>query len=677
MKLFFLSCLVFCSAHVLVAQSSDTNSVMGYYKNAEAFLVNNEFENSLKSNDSAILLLNLSHTRKHRDIIFSQRGKIFFNQSKYDSAVDNLLIAVSFLNGVKTSVLKAENHMLLGISYGKLGDNNQGIEFLDIALGEFISLNDYKNACSVLNKKGLIYFQEDKYDSAMALYLECLIIAKKHDFVHERVSPLINISNIYNRTQDYDKALQTLNQALEFCGENESENRNIIVQNIATIWYKKGDYDKALNLYESEIELAEKNNNLLDIAFLKSNLGIVHYSMGNKQKALKYLLETKNIWEELNDYSNLSHTLNNLAVIYNKMGDTKSAISMLKQSIEVAKMMNSKSSIARGYKNIANINESVGNYKQAYENINIYRKYRDSLFEDSKIKYLTEQQAKFDKLQDESKIIKLENEKVKAESVNKTLKYQSRLNLLIFIIVIIVLLSVIFFYIWKMKKNKIINEERIKQIESERKFETAKYVIEGEEKERKRIAQELHDGIGVLLSTASIHFSNVEDKVDTGVSKIAAKAKDLLNEATTELRTISHNMLPSVLSKFGVYEALADIFESLDEDSGIQTDFSINGNKRKLDENSEIMIYRLVQEIVNNTIKHSKANKVSCSFDIEDENITINYTDDGIGFDENSKELRSSFGLNGINSRVDILGGKIINNSKKGMGTNYHIELPV
>ncbi len=664
------------SSTLVFAQSADTSLVMSYFAHTADLIETGEYNKALLSSDSAFLLQKLSHQNHKREFLFSQRGEIYLYLSSYDSAVSNLLMSNNLIKD-KDVLLYARNSMLLGACYGKLGDRNQGVELLDESIEKFISLKEYKSATEAMNKKGLIYYHADEYDSAMAVYIECIVLASNNKLEDAKISPLINISNVYNRTGDFDKALATLDQAMGLCKTDDIGNRSTISQNIASVWIKKGEYDKALKVYEAAIELAEKKNKLLDIAFLKSNSAIIYYNMGKYQKALKYLLETKNIWEELNDYPNLSHTLNNLAVVYNKLGDTQSAIIMLKKSIDVAIKMNSKSSIARGYKNIANIYEANGSYKQAYESMDIYRQYRDSIFQDKKIKYLSEQQAKLDKLQDETKIVRLENEKVKAESQNKTLKYKSRQRIFILIIVIIVLVSIIVFYVWKIKKNRVISEQRIKRMESERKFETAKYVIQGEEKERKRIAQELHDGIGVLLSTASIHFSNVEDKVDKGISDIAAKAKDLLNEASSEIRTISHNMMPSVLSKFGLYEALGDIFESLDEDSGISAEFIIEGEKRRLDENSEIMVFRFMQELANNTIKHAKASNVHCKIHIEETGFIIDYSDNGVGFDEKSADSNSSFGLNGINSRVDLLNGHIKNNSKKGKGTNYHIELPI
>jgi signal transduction histidine kinase len=677
MKFFRMMSLLLVSSTLAMGQSADTNLVMMYFEHAGNLMDSGEYNKALLTSDSAFLLQKLNHKTNKREYLLSQRGEIFFNLSSYDSAVSNLLMANNLMRDKDISRLYANNSMLLGACYGKLGERSMAVGLLDEAITEFIALKEYEPACEAINRKGLIYYHADEYDSAMAIYLECIFLANKNKLDKAKIKPLINISNIYNRTEEYDKALETLNQAIGLCRNDDSKNRSTISQNIASVWIKKGEYDKALKVYEEAIELAEQTNNLLDIAFLKSNSGIIYYSRGKYRKALEYMRQTSEIFEKLNEYANLAHALNDLAVIYNKLGEIDNAIKSLEKSIEVAKKMNSKSSIARAYKNIAQIYKGAGNYKQAYESMDIYRLYRDSIFQDKKIKYLSEQQVKFDKLQDETKIVRLENEKVKAESQNKTLKYKSRQRVFIFIIVIIVLVSIILFYIWKIKKNKIISEQRFKRIESERKFETAKYVIQGEEKERKRIAQELHDGIGVLLSTASIHFSNVEDKVDKGISEIAAKAKDLLNEASSEIRTISHNMMPSVLSKFGLYEALSDIFESLDEDSGISAEFEITGEKRQFDENTEIMIFRFMQELVNNTIKHANASMVHCKIVIEESKININYSDNGIGFDEKSVDSNSSFGLNGINSRVDLLNGRITNNSRTGKGTSYHIELPI
>ncbi len=302
---------------------------------------------------------------------------------------------------------------------------------------------------------------------------------------------------------------------------------------------------------------------------------------------------------------------------------------------------------------------------------------RDTIFEETKLKNLTKYQAKFNKYEDETKILELENAKIKTQAHNADLIYQRNVYIGLIVFSLFVIMSMLLFYRWRNKKNRLIAEQRMKQQESERKLNAARSVLEGEEKERKRIAQELHDGIGVLLSTASIHFSNVEDKADKGIAELTHKAKLLLDKASKEVRHISHNMMPGVLSKFGLFEALTDTFESLEEDSGIKVDFKIEGKKVILDENSEIMIYRILLELINNTLKHAEATELSCFINIGKDKLRIEYKDNGKGFDLSKLESKDSFGLNGIQSRIDFLNGDLNVDSERGKGSRYVMEMPI
>jgi signal transduction histidine kinase len=205
----------------------------------------------------------------------------------------------------------------------------------------------------------------------------------------------------------------------------------------------------------------------------------------------------------------------------------------------------------------------------------------------------------------------------------------------------------------------------------------AQSVMVGQEKERERIARELHDGIGVLLSTASIHCSSVEEKSDPKTSEMLKKANKLLKDASKEVREISHNMMPGVLSKFGLREAIEDLFEDVEDAGEIKVDLQITCKDQRLAENMEIMIYRVIQEMLNNTIKHAKATLISLTISRTEHALFINYKDNGVGFDENQLPHGKNIGLSGIRSRIEYLGGKVALISQPGEGTSYSVSIPI
>jgi signal transduction histidine kinase len=224
------------------------------------------------------------------------------------------------------------------------------------------------------------------------------------------------------------------------------------------------------------------------------------------------------------------------------------------------------------------------------------------------------------------------------------------------------------------KKNKVILEQKLKQVEDEKKLMAAQSLVEGQDLERKRIATDLHDGLGVLLSSVTLQFSNILDNAHEHKDLIL-KAQRLLEQAAQDVRKISHNMMPSILSRFGLIEAVESMFDQIDNPPEISALVNITGSPKRLTENCEIMLYRIIQELLNNTIKHAGAKNISLNMHF-DQNIRIQYSDNGKGFDIEDNLSRETFGLVSIISRVGFLNGEISFESKPDKGFTAFVDVP-
>jgi len=200
--------------------------------------------------------------------------------------------------------------------------------------------------------------------------------------------------------------------------------------------------------------------------------------------------------------------------------------------------------------------------------------------------------------------------------------------------------------------------------------------VEGQEEERKRIAKDLHDGLGVLLSTAKIQFTAIKDKSPEN-KPIIDKATKLLEQATGDVRKISHNMMPGLLTKFGLYEATEELIDRINETEEIKAKIDISGEQIRLTENREIMLYRIFQEIINNTLKHAGAKNILLQIKILIDQLQIEYSDDGNGFNVEEKLKSKSIGLTSIQSRVNFLEGKMNIESGEDKGTKFELFIPV
>jgi signal transduction histidine kinase len=171
-----------------------------------------------------------------------------------------------------------------------------------------------------------------------------------------------------------------------------------------------------------------------------------------------------------------------------------------------------------------------------------------------------------------------------------------------------------------------------------------------------------------------MYFSSLKDLIP-GKNQAIDKASQLLEQAATDVRRISHNMMPGLLTKYGLIEALKDLFEQLDEMQGINGLMKVTGKQSRLDEKIEIMLYRIIQEMINNTLKHAEADTIMLNLQFQPEKLIVHFSDDGKGFDFNDKLGSRSFGLTGLQSRVKFLGSELMWDSSPGRGTAYNFQV--
>jgi signal transduction histidine kinase len=226
-----------------------------------------------------------------------------------------------------------------------------------------------------------------------------------------------------------------------------------------------------------------------------------------------------------------------------------------------------------------------------------------------------------------------------------------------------------------MQKTHLEEKENLKLIHAR---EMTKNILEVTEKERERIAIELHDNIGQILSSAKF-------KIEAYIMKNSLKDEllkgsvDLMINAGKSLKDIVHNLIPMEIEQFGLVAAISSLVNDIQKTSGIKFNLITNFSKDQNDKKLEIFIYRIVQEALNNIIKHSKAKNAEISILCENDEIKISISDDGIGFDfENYKEHKANnkFGIMTIKQRAEILGGTIDYKSMPAKGTKIEITIP-
>lgn len=204
-------------------------------------------------------------------------------------------------------------------------------------------------------------------------------------------------------------------------------------------------------------------------------------------------------------------------------------------------------------------------------------------------------------------------------------------------------------------------------------------VIATQDQERKRIAEDLHDSIGSLLSAAKLKLSAIAETAPVnynGQAKNYDDTMNLLDEAVNEMRNISHNLLPASLLRLGLVAGLQNLFDKISSRTNLQINFNIYGFKERMDDTTEVSIYRIILEAINNVIKHARASTVTVQLMQYENYINILVEDDGIGFDGGNNLQTHGIGLNNILSRVDHMKGKVDIDTKPNAGTVINIDIP-
>lgn len=220
--------------------------------------------------------------------------------------------------------------------------------------------------------------------------------------------------------------------------------------------------------------------------------------------------------------------------------------------------------------------------------------------------------------------------------------------------------------------------KRLEEIRRETENKVLSAVIKTEEQEKQRFAKELHDGLGPLLSVVKMLVSGFEVKNSTEVNeKIKQNLKQAVDEAIASVRDISANISPHILNNFGLKEAVNSFIKKLQLADGMDIKFSSNLGDRRLEYNTEVIMYRVVCELINNTLRHAGANSIRISLRIEEEILYLDYSDNGIGFDVERESARYGMGVNNMHYRLKSGNGdiKIESAPGKGMKARAYIKL--
>jgi len=514
---------------------------------------------------------------------------------------------------------------------------------------------DIESRSSLLNLKGLCLLRKGENKGAMDAFFESLKEADKLTNTELRIKPLTNIGLVYMELNQMNQAIEQFRKALILLETQENLGiRNIILADLAACFGAIDELDSARYYAETSYALAVQLENPSSAANALNILSTYYQHMNKLDSAALMLLRAKPYRKmQADPYLVVADEIN-LAQIYLKQGKYTEAKKTGIRAKEYADSLGVRSKFRNLLLLMAQIAEAENNWKEAAHYYARWGEEKDSIYAEANSDDVAQQEKT--------------NIELRAARQEEARKNEEKNLIILLILAVFAGATIISILLLKRKKDR--DRIALERLESEHNQKLFKAWIEGESKERVRLAKELHDGLGQLLVTAKMSL-DMQDEPDESV----LHSIQILNNSIDELRHISHDLMPATLMRLGLIPALRDLKRQIEKASTIVCRWTLP-EKVEIEEEQTHAIYRIVQEFLNNSLKHAEASELTLKLEQSQKSINIYIADNGRGFDSSTISQSSGMGWNSILLRVNLYQGSLTIDSQPGKGTMLSLTMP-
>jgi signal transduction histidine kinase len=533
------------------------------------------------------------------------------------------------------------------------------------AIAASSELNYEKGLAVSFEKMGIVKYLLGEYDSATYYNLQAVHLFEKLGLPVKKGTVLCTLG--------YGMKRRNLNEAFSYYRKGmailEMENSKSELcsgyDNFGVLFEMKGDLDSALHYYSLALSLKSSMNDSIGIPYSLNNIGLVALLRKDFSTALQYFTQAYKIRSKRNDSFGIMENEGYFGDLYKEWGHWSDAIKWYLISNTHCDSLNYPNLKKNNLEQLSLCYERSEMWQQALEATKQATEIGDKLLNNQNSRTIIELEQRYKASEKDKSIITLQKD---------TAEKKQLIYLIAGVLVLITAGSVIYYQIQKRKAR----EARDSAIIAEREA-GLKAIFDATEEERKRIAKDLHDGIGQQLSGLKLNWAGLEAQIDQSLPDLSSHIHELslvLDDACTEVRNISHQMMPKALQQTGLLPALQDL---------LKKSFSLTPIKYRLEhfkvesvrfeERIEISLYRIAQELLNNIIKHSQANEVLVQLFVNKKHLILIIEDNGKGF--NALEEKDGIGLMNISSRINTVSGEVIWEPGPKAGTVATIRIPL
>jgi len=510
-----------------------------------------------------------------------------------------------------------------------------------------------------MSHAGNKYFESGNFEMAAKTFFKSLDIAERKGYKSIAATNYNNISATYFETENYPQGIVYAQKAiLAFKSLKDTLGLANAYNSLANVYYMQEKDALCLHYFSESIKNRLLINDSAGLYKSYKNLGATYFEMGDTARGIQQIKQSTRYIRSKNDTQNWFTSYLSLAEAYIYSGQLEKGKKYLDSCTALLPKVQNISKKEDYHYIVYQYHAKKGNLKDALLSYEKYGNYRDSVINIEKNDKLSELNIKYE-TEKKQKLIQRQQFEI------------SRKNYwLIIICIAVVMMNIAAYFIYLSIRHK---QDRKLQQEIFRQQEIGSIALfEGEQQERIRIARDLHDGVGQMLSLVKMNLSTMEKE-----DPVIEKTKGLVDKTIDEVRNVSHNLMPEELN-FGIMAAFASLADKVNSSGDIHMEMDIPEEieKMKFTKQNELSIYRIVQEVINNMIKHAQASMIYLSVGQIKDGIIIAIKDNGRGLEDGAINNSKGIGWKNINARVHLMDGKIKVQSEKLSGTQIEITLP-
>lgn len=642
---------VYCLISVLFAAFLVHSQDIEFDELAEKIRQSTYFDSSsvFENGSTAIKMARDGNDLSKEGLIYQYYGNFHYYSGRLNIAMDYYDTTINLANRARDTTLLNSTKIRQTFIRSERDSVNVENEF-KVLLANSERRGDYKNAIECLNGLGILY--EDKNDQVKAIdyYYKAYEYAQKLKDPYLEGMLLNNIGLIKFRNEQYDDAITDFQKGAELSDSIDNFRLSFNLQNNMGLLYEQTEeFEKSLTHFLSTLSNAKRIGFPINIAISHINLSNSYILNEDYESAIKHADTIADIFERINDFRYIAKPYFIKAKAYQKTDRPKLALSTINKALDLAREHKNTEDVVNGHSLKTSILKSNGKYEEALEVYERYHELKDSIAEISNKKEFAELQVKYET---EKKEAELKESRARSAMLEADKQLKESIIIMIIVVGIFVLIAlVVFFYLRHLRTSR----------EQQRKF--SRELIENLDEERLRISRDLHDDIGQSLSVAKSKVNLFKKGQISDLEGLEENLGDIIQQA----RLLSHRLHPSYLEKIGLKRSIVSLLDKIEKNTGMITSYEIDSSVDQLSLVKQTQVYRILQECINNTMKHAEAKSVKVLVNKEEDEYVFVYRDNGKGVDLSSSKSQG-LGMMTIKERVSKLKGKIqlLSQPKKG-----------